>query len=75
MRASSNITSQIEKVLAKKYGGANVSKQRRSVTVDFPEGEDEERVMSVDVVPAFTKSDHYEIPDTATSKGSGVLSS
>jgi hypothetical protein len=25
--------------------------------------------MSFDVVPAFTKGDHYEIPDTATSKG------
>ena len=25
--------------------------------------------MSFDVVPAFTKSSHYEIPDTATSKG------
>ena len=25
--------------------------------------------MSFDVVPAFTKSDHYEIPDTGTSKG------
>jgi len=25
--------------------------------------------MSFDVVPAFTKSDHYEIPDTATTSG------
>jgi hypothetical protein len=25
--------------------------------------------MSFDVVPAFIKSDHYEIPDTGTSKG------
>ena len=25
--------------------------------------------MSFDVVPAFTKGDHYEIPDTSTSKG------
>ena len=55
--------------MVKKYGSANVSKQRRSVTVDFPDGKDEERVMSFDVLPAFTKSDHYEIPDTATSKG------
>ncbi len=58
-----------EKVLADEYGHENVSRQRRSVTVKFPVGSDEERVMSFDVVPAFTKSDHYEIPDTATTKG------
>jgi len=59
----------VEKVLAKKYGSANVSRQRRAVTVEFTDSADEERVMSFDVVPAFTKSDHYEIPDTGTSKG------
>lgn len=58
-----------EKVLADEYGKENVSRQRRSVTVKFPVGSDEERVMSFDVVPAFTKADHYEIPDTATAKG------
>lgn len=58
-----------EKVLAEEYGRENVSRQRRSVTVTFPVGSDEERVMSFDVVPAFTKSAHYEIPDTATTKG------
>jgi hypothetical protein len=59
----------VKKVLAKKYGSANVSRQRRAVTVEFTDSADEERVMSFDVVPAFTKSDHYEIPDTGTSKG------
>ena len=58
-----------EKVLADEYGHENVSRQRRSITVKFPVGSNEERVMSFDVVPAFTKSDHYEIPDTATTKG------
>jgi hypothetical protein len=58
-----------EKVLVKKYGRDNVHAQRRSVTVDFPDAKDEERVMSFDVVPAFTKASHYEIPDTATTKG------
>ena len=58
-----------EKVLAEEYGRENVSRQRRSATVKFPVGSDEERVMSFDVVPAFTKSSHYEIPDTATTKG------
>jgi hypothetical protein len=42
----------VEKVLAKKYGSANVSAQRRAVTVEFTDSTDEERVMSFDVVPA-----------------------
>src|SRR5262249_46300739 len=58
-----------EKVLAEEYGNNNVGRQRRSVTVRFPDGTDEERIMSFDVVPAFTKSSHFEIPDTATTKG------
>jgi hypothetical protein len=58
-----------EKVLAEEYGTNNIGRQRRSVTVRFPDGTDEERVMSFDVVPAFTKSSHFEIPDTATAKG------
>jgi Second Messenger Oligonucleotide or Dinucleotide Synthetase domain len=63
------VLTDVEKALIKEYGAKNVHKQRRSVTVDFPDGEDEERVMSFDVVPAFTKSSHFEIPDTATTKG------
>lgn len=64
----------VEKTLAKKYGSSCVRRQRRSVSVDFGIREDEngetgERVMSFDVVPAFTKDDYYEIPDTATSSG------
>lgn len=64
----------VEKVLAEKYGASCVSRQRRSVSVDFGIKEDEngetgEKVMSFDVVPAFTKDDYYEIPDTQTSSG------
>ena len=68
-KTPSVVLGDVEKVLAKKYGSANVSRQRRAVTVEFPDGADEERIMSFDAVPAFTKSDHYEIPDTGTSKG------
>jgi hypothetical protein len=68
-KAPSIVLGDVEKVLAKKYGAANVTRQRRAVTVEFTDSADEERVMSFDVVPAFTKSDHYEIPDTGTSKG------
>jgi hypothetical protein len=63
------ILAAVERVLIDRYGAQNVHRQRRSVTVDFPGGTDEERVMSFDVVPAFTKSSHYEIPDTATTTG------
>lgn len=64
----------VEKTLAKKYGASCVSRQRRSVTVDFgvkedAAGETGDKVMSFDVVPAFTKNGYYEIPDTATSAG------
>jgi SMODS domain-containing protein len=59
----------VEKALAKKYGNANVGTQRRSVTVEFSDDKEAERVMSFDVTPAFTKAGHYEIPDTAISKG------
>lgn len=58
-----------ESVLVDEYGSDRVTRQRRSVSVEFPAGGDEERVMSFDVVPAFTKGDHYEIPDTSTSDG------
>jgi len=58
-----------EKVLVEEYGQKNVERQRRSISVRFPDSSDDERVMSFDVVPAFTKSSHYEIPDTATTSG------
>jgi predicted nucleotidyltransferase len=57
------------KALADKYGDNKVGKQRRSVTVDFDVAGQEDRVMSFDVVPAFEKGGHYEIPDTGTSTG------
>ena len=68
-KAPSVVLGDVEKVLAKKYGAGNVSRQRRAVMVEFTDSADEERVMSFDVVPAFTKADHYEIPDTGTAKG------
>jgi hypothetical protein len=68
-KAPSVVLADVEKALAKKYGSGNVSRQRRAVMVEFTDSADEERVMSFDVVPAFTKSDHYEISDTGTSKG------
>ena len=70
-QAPSVLLGDVEKALVKRYGGAHVSQQRRSCTVDFGVAAVEDRtdykVMSVDVVPAFTKTNHYEIPDTTTS--------
>lgn len=69
----SELLSAFEKVLAENYGRENVSRQRRSVTVSFGvkavDDETDGRVMSFDVIPAFVKDDHYEIPDTETSSG------
>jgi len=55
--------------LAREYGKDNVVVQRRSVSVSFDISGEEDRVMSFDVVPAFTKGAHYEIPDTVISTG------
>ena len=63
----------VHKALANKYGDDNVKHQRRSVTVSFGvkevDGDTNEQIMSFDVVPAFVKGDHYEIPDTSRSSG------
>lgn len=68
------ILADVEKALVKEYGRSNVSRQRRSCTVQFGVTEDENgetggKVVSFDVVPAFTLDDYYEIPDTATTSG------
>ena len=70
----SELLKAFEDTLVEKYGRDKVSRQRRSVTVDFgvvPDAEEDTggKVMSFDVVPAFTKNKHYEIPDTSTSSG------
>jgi hypothetical protein len=59
----------VEKKLKEKYGKDSVRCQRRSVSVDFNVAGQEDRVMSFDVVPAFDKDHHYEIPDTKASTG------
>lgn len=72
-KVPSVLLTDVEKVLAKEYGSGKVSRQRRSCTVEFDvkavEDRTDYKVMSFDVVPAFTKNSHYEIPDTATSSG------
>lgn len=73
-KAPSVLLDAVAKSLEGKYGKEKVSAQRRSVCVSFgvtpnaDEGTDD-KVMSFDVVPAFDKNDHYEIPDTGTKNG------
>ncbi len=69
-----DLLKEFEDALVAKYGRSNVSRQRRSVTVDFgvkPNADEDTdgKVMSFDVVPAFNKSKHYEIPDTSNPNG------
>ena len=69
-----NLLKAFEDALVDKYGREKVSKQRRSVSVDFGVTADSDedtdgKVMSFDVVPAFNKDGHYEIPDTSNAKG------
>lgn len=59
----------VEKKLKEKYGEDCVRRQRRSVSVEFDVAGQEDRVMSFDVVPAFDKDTHYEIPDAKVSEG------
>lgn len=69
----SKLLQAVEEALADKYGSDKVTKQRRSVCVDFGVSLDEDRtdyrVVSFDVVPAFAEGDDYEIPDTGTASG------
>jgi hypothetical protein len=64
------ILERIEKILAPIYGDDRVKVDQLAVTVDFgvPVNEDDDsdgKVLSIDVVPAFPKDGHYEIPDTS----------
>jgi hypothetical protein len=63
------LLNKLEKVLADKYGRENVTQQRRSVSIQFLKAGEDDKVMSFDVVPGFTKNKHYEIPDTKVSAG------
>lgn len=55
---------EFKKILDSKYGADKVMVGRRSVGVDFAvPAEEKEKVLSIDVVPAFESRGHYQIPD------------
>ncbi|MDN3512259.1 MAG: nucleotidyltransferase [Candidatus Jettenia sp.] len=64
-----NLLEDFRKALAPIYGESNVSIGRRSVRIGFgiKENESDDKVMSIDVVPAFALKDAYQIPDPYTS--------
>ena len=57
-----------KKNVAKKYGDDKVKIGRRSVGIDLSIGLDEEKVCSIDAVPAFDTGNHYQIPDNVLKK-------
>lgn len=68
-KAPSAVIGDFYDALVERYGKEAVRKQSRSVNVDFgvivdSEDNTDYRIVSVDVVPAFTASSDYEIPDT-----------
>lgn len=64
----SNLLNAVEKVLRDEYGSDRVTQQARSVSVSFLSDEDE-TVMSFDVVTGFDVGKHYEVPDTKSPSG------
>ena len=69
---SSKLVEDFRKVLADHYGKENVCSDERCVTVRFgtPTGgeEEEEKVFSIDVVPAFDAGRAYKIPDSGSTE-------
>jgi len=63
------VLNKLEQVLVDEYGRDKVEQQRRSVCVKFWKNGEDDKVMSFDVVPAFTKGENYEIPDTKIAQG------
>ena len=64
-----DVLMRVHDVLVDKYGESRVETDRPAVRVDYgPENAGaEDKVVSMEVVPAFTKGDHHRIADPATS--------
>ncbi|MBK9361710.1 MAG: nucleotidyltransferase [Rubrivivax sp.] len=72
-KAAGVVLDDYEKVLIEKYGKSATTRQSRSINIDFGVAVKEEdktdyKVLSIDVVPAFSSADDYEIPDGDTGK-------
>ena len=72
-KAAGVVLDDYKAALVAKYGEKAVRRQSRSINVDFgveikDEDKTDYKVLSIDVVPAFTCGDNYEIPDGDTGK-------
>ncbi len=67
-KPSRELLQDFHKTLVSEYGDDKVLIGRRSVNVSFSNGdnESEDKVMSIDVVPAFSLKNYYQIPDPNT---------
>ena len=67
-----DLLNNVRRLLTPTYGESNVTLGRRSVKVDFGvamfEDMTDEKVMSIDVVPAFASDGNYVIPDSRLSE-------
>jgi len=66
-KPSKELLEAVCEALAPEYGEDKVSIGRRCVQVRFGEAEDD-KVMSIDVVPAFSEGENYKIADPQTEK-------
>lgn len=62
-----------EAALTARYGKKAITRQSRSINIDFgvevkEEDKTDYKILSIDVVPAFSSGDDYEIPDGDTGK-------
>lgn len=64
-----DVLKRVHDALVEKYGESRVKTDRPAVRVEFgPENaEPDDKIMSIEVVPAFAKGDHYRIADPAKS--------
>lgn len=72
-KKASVILDDYEAALIAKYGKSAVTRQGRSINVDFGVDVDQDdktnyKILSVDAVPAFALADDYEIPDDESGK-------
>lgn len=65
---SKDLLEAVRVALVPEYGEDKVSIGRRCVQVRFGGDEDDDKVMSIDVVPAFTEGDNYKIADPQSEK-------
>ena len=65
---SARLLDDLLEALVGHYSAGRVEKSRRCVTVDFDTRGQDDRVLSMDAVPAFPDGDHYKIADPSVAE-------